>query len=140
MIGVLLISHGNMASGIKNSLQMFFGNDIPQLDILCLKENSNVDEYGQELENKIQNLDKGEGVVIFTDLMGGTPCNQAIKYTSSKVILIAGMNLPIIMEFLGQRLSEENINNINFNNLLNIGKDALSRCELKVLEDNDEEL
>ena len=139
MIGILLISHGNMASGIKSSLNMFFGSEIPQLDTLCLSENTNPESFGEEIGNKIKELDIGNGVVIFADLIGGTPCNQAFKYISSKVALIGGMNLPVIMEFLGQRLNEIDLNTFDFNNLLDTGRCALNRCELIVSDDDDEE-
>lgn len=139
MIGILLISHGNMASGIKSSLNMFFGSEIPQLDTLCLSENTNPESFGEEIGNKIKELDTGNGVVIFADLIGGTPCNQAFKYISSKVALIGGMNLPVIMEFLGQRLNEIDLNTFDFNNLLDTGRCALNRCELIVSDDDDEE-
>ena len=139
MIGILLISHGNMASGIKSSLNMFFGDEIPQLDTLCLSENTSPESFGEEIGNKIKELDTGDGVVVFADLIGGTPCNQAFKYISSKMVLIGGMNLPVIMEFLGQRLNEIDLNTFDFNSLLDIGRCALNRCELIVSNDDDEE-
>ena len=127
-----------MASGIKSSLNMFFGDEIPQLDTLCLSENTSPESFGEEIGNKIKELDTGNGVVIFADLIGGTPCNQAFKYISSKVALIGGMNLPVIMEFLGQRLNEIDLNTFDFNNLFDTGRCALNRCELIVSDDDEE--
>lgn len=138
MIGILLISHGNMASGISSSLKMFFGSEIPQLETLCLSENTNPDTFGEEIGKKIRQLDTGDGVVIFADLIGGTPCNQAFRYISSKVVLIGGMNLPVIMEFLGQRMNDIDINTFDFSSLLDTGRSALNKCEL-VISDDDEE-
>lgn len=127
-----------MASGISSSLKMFFGNEIPQLETLCLSENTNPDTFGEEIGKKIRQLDTGDGVVIFADLIGGTPCNQAFRYISSKVVLIGGMNLPVIMEFLGHRLDEIDLNTFDFNSLLDTGRSALNKCEL-VISDDDEE-
>ena len=138
MIGILLISHGNMATGIKSSLNMFFGNEIPQLDTLCLSENTNPETFREEIGNKIKELDTGDGVVVFADLIGGTPCNQAFRYVSSKVVLIGGMNLPIIMEFLGHRLNEIDLNTFDFNSLLDTGRSALKKCELIITDDDEE--
>ena len=138
MIGILLISHGNMASGISSSLKMFFGSEIPQLETLCLSENTSPESFGEEIGNKIKELDTGDGVVVFADLIGGTPCNQAFKYISSKVVLIGGMNLPVIMEFLGQRLNKIDLNTFDFNGLLDTGRSALNRCELIVSDDDEE--
>ena len=127
-----------MASGIKSSLNMFFGDGIPQLDSLCLSENTSPESFGEEIGNKIKELDTGDGVVVFADLIGGTPCNQAFRYISSKVVLIGGMNLPVIMEFLGQRLNEIDLNTFDFNSLLDIGRSALNKCEI-IISDDDEE-
>lgn len=138
MIGILLISHGNMASGISSSLKMFFGSEIPQLETLCLSENTNPDTFGEEIGKRIKELDTGDGVVIFADLIDGTPCNQAFRYISSKVTLIGGMNLPVIMEFLGQRMNDIDINTFDFSSLLDTGRSALNKCEL-IISDDDEE-
>lgn len=127
-----------MASGISSSLKMFFGSEIPQLETLCLSENTNPDTFGEEIGKKIRQLDTGDGVVIFADLIGGTPCNQAFRYISSKVTLIGGMNLPVIMEFLGQRMNDIDINTFDFNSLLDTGRSSLNKCEL-IISDNDEE-
>ena len=127
-----------MASGISSSLKMFFGLEIPQLETLCLSENTNPDTFGEEIGKKIRQLDTGDGVVIFADLIGGTPCNQAFRYISSKVVLISGMNLPVIMEFLGHRLDEIDLNTFDFNSLLDTGRSSLNKCEL-IISDDDEE-
>ena len=127
-----------MASGISSSLKMFFGSEIPQLETLCLSENINPDTFGEEIGKKIKQLDTGDGVVIFADLIGGTPCNQAFRYISSKVVLIGGMNLPVIMEFLGHRLDEIDLNTFDFNSLLDTGRSSLNKCEL-IISDDDEE-
>ena len=140
MIAVLLISHGNLASGINSSLKMFFGSEIPQLDTLCLSEDANIDDFEKEIGNKIQNLDSGEGVVMFADLIGGTPYNHAIRYISPNTVLIGGMNLPIIMEFLGRRFNEIDINTFDFNGLIDTGRSSLNKCELRISDNDDEEL
>ena len=128
-----------MASGIKSSLNMFFGDEIPQLDTLCLSENTSPETFGEEIGNKIKELDTGDGVIVFADLIGGTPCNQAFRYISSKVVLIGGMNLPVIMEFLGNRLDEIDLSTFDFDSLLDTGRSALNRCELIVSNDDDDE-
>lgn len=103
MVGILLVSHGMMAEGMMDSISMFFGKNIPQLDYMRLYMDSSADEFGIEMAKKVAELDTGDGVIIFADLFGGTPCNQALRLVSDRVHLIAGMNLPMIMEFLGTR-------------------------------------
>ena len=103
MKGILLISHGQMAPGMVDSLSMFFGKNIPQLDCLSLTPSMGAEEFADLLRGKIEEVDTGEGVVIFADLMGGTPFNQAALQLRDGVDLIAGMNLAMIMEYLGTR-------------------------------------
>lgn len=103
MVGILLVSHGMMAEGMMDSISMFFGKNIPQLDYMRLYMDSSADEFGIEMAKKVAELDTGDGVIIFADLFGGTPCNQALRLVSDRVHLIAGMNLPMVMEFLGTR-------------------------------------
>lgn len=103
MVGILLVSHGMMAEGMMDSISMFFGENVPQLDYMRLRMDSNADEFGQEMAKKVAELNQGDGVIIFADLFGGTPCNQALRLVSEEVSLIAGMNLPMVMEFLGTR-------------------------------------
>lgn len=107
MKGILLVSHGKMAEGMIDSLQMFFGENIPQLDFLSVKMDTGVEEFRNSAIQKINELDTGDGVVIFADVLGGTPFNQSATLVSDKVDLIAGMNLGMLMDFLGSREYEE---------------------------------
>ena len=99
MVGLVLISHGKMAEGIADSLSMLFGADLPQFEICALHEMNSP----QELCRKVAKVDSGDGVLIFADMLGGTPCNQALTLVNEKVHLIVGMNLPMILELLGMR-------------------------------------
>ena len=61
------------------------------------------DEFGQLLRMKLEKVDSGDGVIIFADMFGGTPCNQALQVVNDKIDLIVGMNLPVVMEVLSKR-------------------------------------
>ena len=103
MVGLVLISHGKMAEGIADSLSMLFGADLPQFEICALREMNSPQEFHDELCRKVAKVDCGDGVLIFADMLGGTPCNQALTLVNEKVHLIVGMNLPMILELLGMR-------------------------------------
>ena len=107
MVGLVLISHGKMAEGIADSLSMLFGSRIPQLEICSLRENHSPQEFHDQLLQKVAEVDRGDGVLIFADMLGGTPCNQALTIVSEKIRLIVGMNLPMILELLGMRESTD---------------------------------
>lgn len=107
MRGVLLISHGTLAEGVKKTTEIFFGENIPQFDSLCLSVSQTAESFRELLLAKVDELDQGNGVIVIADLMGGTPCNQCIFLDPQKCQVVTGLNLPLVMECLASRESEE---------------------------------
>ncbi len=103
MKGIILISHGRMAEGMADTARLFFGDEIPQLDYLCLEEGASPDVFREQLEAKINALDDGDGVIVMADLYGGTPCNQAVNFLGDRLELLAGMNFGMLMQALLDR-------------------------------------
>ncbi|MEA5026779.1 hypothetical protein SDC9_81948 [bioreactor metagenome] len=106
MKGIVLLSHGPMAKGIFETTKWFMGVDIPQYGYLCLEPDDIIEDYDKKISSLIEDVDTGEGVVLFTDLFGGTPCNRCVQFMSNNLDIIAGMNLSIVLEQLGNRLSD----------------------------------
>lgn len=124
MKSILLVSHGKLAEGMKETLELLSGV-IEQLDTLALGPGQDMQEFSQLLRDKIEYLDTGQGVVIFTDLAFGTPSNIAVQLLNNKdyqdkVQIIAGMNLPMILEYTQLRDS-----NNKFDEIIKIGKDGI---------------
>lgn len=136
MIGVILASHGRLADGMMDSCRLFFGNEIPSMTSLCLMPEDSPDQYKSELEEAIRKTDAGQGVVVFCDLLFGTPCNCCAGEISSSVKVICGMNLPVVLEFLGMRSAEVDgkapgLAEINWQELIKKGSDGI--CDLEKL-------
>ncbi|MEA4968435.1 MAG: hypothetical protein VB048_10015 [Bacteroidaceae bacterium] len=106
MKGIALLSHGPMAKGIIETTKWFMGVDIPQFGYLCLEQDDIIEDYDKKISSLIEDIDTGEGVIVFTDLFGGTPCNRCVQFMSNDIDIIAGMNLSIVLEQLGNRLSD----------------------------------
>lgn len=104
MIGVVVISHGDMAKGMLNSASMFFG-ELEQVVACGLYPADSPEEFDAKLTEAIASVDTGDGVYVLCDLVGGTPCNRAAYKCSPKVHVIGGMNLAMLMELLGMRMS-----------------------------------
>lgn len=121
MKSVLIISHGTLAEGMFNTLKIFFGSDIPQCDYLVLSPDETAEDFRQKLSDKIDDLDKGDGVIVFADLLGGTPCNQTVLLKDKNIHVFAGMNLAVIMECLSMRMAD----NFDYKGLEDIGKQAV---------------
>lgn len=138
MIGILVTSHGNFCIGIINALEMISGkND----SIHCVNLDDNgIGDYSKRLNGKLDQLvKKYNNVIIFTDIVGGTPynlCYQYILEKNSSIKLIAGMNLPMLIEAsLGLTYTDD----INDLVKLAISSGTSSISEL-VIEDDDNDL
>ena len=111
MKGFVVCSHGDLALGMENTLHMFFGDNIEQIAFLSLATDEEVDDYYDRLEKKCIEVDTGDGVIIFTDMFGGTPNNCAMKLLD-KYDVISGYNMPMLMTFLTKRHDVVNIKEI----------------------------
>jgi len=119
MKGILLISHGGMAEGTLDSVKVFFGDQVEKIDVLSLAHEDSPEYFLEQLNEKVAVLDDGDGVIVFADLLGGTPANVTVRIMEEdKVDLISGMNLGMIMECLGARMSGE----INLESITDAGR------------------
>ena len=123
-----------MANGMKDSLSMFFGKDMPQLESLALTPDLGAEEFGAMIKEKLAELDSEEGTVIFADMLGGTPFNQAALLLNGKTDLIVGMNLPMLMDFLAMR--EYSV--VEIDHLIEVGQQGVVNAK-KVLGGGSEE-
>lgn len=108
MIGLLLISHGKMAAGMLDSLQLIMG-ETDQMDAIALAAGQDFDSFKTDVIKRISALDAGEGVLIFVDLFGASPYNAAqyakhiLQGEDVMLRIITGMSLPMLLETAVQR-------------------------------------
>lgn len=121
MKGIVLASHGTLCQGMFETTKLFMGEDIPQYAYVPLMAADSAEDYGEKLAKAVEEVDSGEGAVVFVDLLGGTPYNRACMLINDKVQVIAGMNLSMVLELLGNRLSD----NYDFDALVSTGKDGV---------------
>jgi len=98
MIGALITTHGNLGNELIKSAELIKG---PLDDILyvCVDQTKNVEDLKKEISNAIKKLDKGKGVLILTDLFGGTPSNISLSFMKEgKVEVLTGVNLPMVLK------------------------------------------
>lgn len=126
MKGVLIASHGPMAQGILESSKLFFGEQ-QQMKAYCLSAEDNPDDFVEVLKQGIEEVDTGEGVLLFCDILFGSPCNCAARIIgadleSDRVQVITGVNLPMILQVLAVREAGD----FEIEEILNAGKDAVT--------------
>ena len=103
MIGLVLVTHGRLADEFVAALEHVVG---PQesLRSVCIGPDDDMEERRREIIDSVKAVDNGDGVVVLTDMFGGTPSNLAISVMKpGKVEVIAGMNLPMLIKLASAR-------------------------------------
>lgn len=106
MIGMVLVTHGRLAIEFIAALEHVVG---PQSHIaaVCIGPEDDMERRRQDILRAISEVDTGKGVVLLTDMFGGTPSNLAISVMDkAKIEVIAGVNLPMLIKLAGLRENE----------------------------------
>ncbi len=103
MIGMVLVTHGRLAAEFIAALEHVVGTQTA-IEAICIGPDDDMEQRRQDIGSAIDRVDNGRGVVILTDMFGGTPSNLAISFMErSKVEVIAGMNLPMLIKLASLR-------------------------------------
>lgn len=103
MIGLILVTHGKLADEFVNAMQHVVGRQ-EAVATVCIGPNDDMEARRQEIAAAVEAVDSGAGVIILTDLFGGTPSNLAISLMKQgKVEVIAGINLPMLIRLAKAR-------------------------------------
>jgi PTS system mannose-specific IIA component len=106
MIGMVLVTHGRLAAEFIAALEHVVG---PQANVaaVCIGPEDDMEQRRQEILRSVAEVDTGNGVVLLTDMFGGTPSNLAISVMDrGKVEVIAGVNLPMLIKLASLRQTE----------------------------------
>ncbi|MEZ6030756.1 MAG: PTS sugar transporter subunit IIA [Hyphomonadaceae bacterium] len=102
-IGLILVSHGQLASEMRRTAEHIVGEQV-LMRTIDVEENDDMEARRQDILQAIEEVDAGCGVLILTDMFGGTPSNLAIStMIQGKVEVVAGMNLPMVVKSIAMR-------------------------------------
>ena len=103
MLGIVIVTHGNLAAELLSAVQHIVGVQ-SHIKTVCIGPNDDMDQRRNEITAAIKSVDLGKGVVLVTDMFGGTPCNLALAHLKKdKVEVLAGANLPSLIKLIGLR-------------------------------------
>lgn len=105
LIGLVLVTHGNLAAEFRVAMEHVVG---PQraIETVCIGPNDDMEARRNEIAEAIAKVQGSAGVILLTDLFGGTPSNLAISLMEpGKVEVIAGINLPMLIRLESARRS-----------------------------------
>ena len=99
MIGALIVTHGKLAYELLNAAQKIESN-IGVVEAVPLEWTDTVDEAREKIRLALERLSSASGVIIFTDMFGGTPSNISLSFLEKdRVEIVTGVNLPMIVKF-----------------------------------------
>ena len=130
MIGFILTGHGHFSTGLKSALDMIAG---PQeaFEIVTFTEDA-AGAYGENLRAAVKDMrEKTDGVLIFCDLMGGTPFNQSMMITAEQdnVSVVAGTNLPMLIDIVMARTEDSTVEDL-VAEAVEVGKEGVCHMSL----------
>lgn len=98
MIGIVLVTHGRLADEFFSAMQHVVGPQ-SQIETACIGPNDDMNVRREDIMSKVNSVDSGDGVIVLTDMFGGTPSNLAISIMNrANVEVIAGINLPMLVK------------------------------------------
>ena len=108
MIGLIIITNGNLALELKSAMEHIIGTQ-SDVAIFCITPDDDIDIQKNNIQKTIKEVNQGNGVIILTDMFGGTPSNLALNFLEPGIIeIISGVNLPMLVK-IGQSRSDGNI-------------------------------
>ena len=113
MIGMVLVTHGRLAAEFIAALEHVVG---PQRNVaaVCIGPEDDMELRRKEILDSVARVDDGSGVVVLTDMFGGTPSNLAISIIDkAKIEVIAGMNLPMLIKLSSVRAGDDMTSALN---------------------------
>ena len=103
MIGMVLVTHGHLATEFRAALEHVVG---PQrgIETITIGPEDDMEQRRQDIVSAVASVDTGQGVVLLTDMFGGTPSNLAISVMDrTRVEVVAGINLPMLIKLASVR-------------------------------------
>ncbi|MGD0624698.1 MAG: PTS sugar transporter subunit IIA [Thermodesulfobacteriota bacterium] len=98
MVGVVLVSHPNLGDEFIRSAELICGK-LPSLVTVSIDTRKGVEELRKGIAEAIKSVDGGEGVLILTDMFGGTPSNMSLAFLrEGQVEVLSGLNLPMLIK------------------------------------------
>ncbi|GAK52752.1 Pts system fructose IIA component [Candidatus Moduliflexus flocculans] len=113
MIGGVIVSHGQLGDELIRTAEMIMGK-IPNLTAVSIDVTTDVEASREQIRRAIQAVNHGSGVIIFTDMFGGTPSNISLSFLDSgDVEVITGVNLAMLLQLATFQTNEPFQNTVN---------------------------
>ena len=108
MIGIVIVTHGQLGDALIDAAEFIIGDRPDAIVSVSIDLNENADKLREKIAAGIKKVDKNEGMLILTDMFGGTPSNLSYSFLEEgRVEVISGVNLPILIKAVNTRKKME---------------------------------
>ncbi|MEW6432683.1 MAG: PTS sugar transporter subunit IIA [Myxococcota bacterium] len=98
MVGLVIASHGRLAEELLSTATQIVGS-LPKVTTCSVAPGASADDVKQQLRDAVKAVDDGDGVIVFADLIGGSPCTQSLSLCQqANLEVITGVNLPMLLK------------------------------------------
>ncbi len=98
MVGILIVTHGDLGTELLRTAQEIVGK-LPRVEAVSIQASEQIEKARKKIEVALQRVNDGSGVLILTDLFGGTPSNLVLSYLETgRLEVVTGVNLPMLMK------------------------------------------
>lgn len=107
MIGGIILSHGKLAEELLNALTIILG-EVVNMEAISIGWYDDVEDSKRKINQSLKRVDQKNGVLIFTDMFGGTPSNLSFSFLKDdRIEIITGVNLPMLIKFVSLQRSNK---------------------------------
>jgi PTS system mannose-specific IIA component len=107
MIGGIIVSHGKLAEELLNALTIILG-EVVNMEAISIGWYDDVEDSKRKINQSLKRVDQKNGVLIFTDMFGGTPSNLSFSFLKDdRIEIITGVNLPMLIKFVSLQRSNK---------------------------------
>lgn len=125
MIGIVVVTHSQLGNSLIETAEFILGSTPEFVVPVSINVKENVDELGIKISDAIKKVDNGSGVLILTDMFGGTPSNLSYSFLEDgRVEVISGVNLPILIRAVSMQ-QDTDLGKVA-KSLVNSGKRSIS--------------
>jgi PTS system mannose-specific IIA component len=113
MIGIVIVTHGQLGEVLIETASMIFGQRPPAVSAVSIDLAQDVDKLRNKIEKAVDHVDENQGVIILTDMFGGTPSNLSYSFLEEgRIEVISGVNLPILIKAANMRNRESSLDKL----------------------------
>ena len=109
MVGAIIVSHGGLARELLDATERIVGRT-QRLKAVSIEWDDDVSDARRQIQDAIREVDAGDGVLVFTDMFGGTPTNVSLAFLDKEQVeIVTGVNLPMLIKLTSLQSSDDNL-------------------------------